>query len=283
MNHYFNFITRLAALPVALMVAAFLIVGMLGIYASPLFGPLVTNVTSAQTKPAGKGSFKVGASPLRKDKNIKLKMTAEDRQDLQVVANELNKVFNLPQNVYLSIDDCGVANAFYDPDTKEIIMCTELVKHFEQAFGKEFKDKEQAAEAVEDTTMFIFFHELGHAMIDIYDLPVTGREEDAVDQLATLIVADGSEAGAASVFNGALAFALLDDGELDESAFWDEHSMGRQRFYNVICLLYGQDPKAHKGLVNEEVLPQARAQRCPSEYQRTEKAWGTLLSPHLKN
>lgn len=273
MNHYF--ILR----PVALILATFMVIGILGIYALPLVG----DVTRAQAKPTGKGSFKVGTSPRRSDKSIKVNMSAEDRQALQELAAEMNKVFALPQDIYLSVNNCGQANAFYNPDSKEIIMCTELIKYFEQAFAKEFKDKEEAAEAVDDSTMFVFFHELGHALIDIYDLPVTGREEDAVDQLSTLIVADGSEEGAASVFNGALSFAITDEGDLDDSAFWDEHSMGRQRFYNIICLLYGQDPKTHKDLVNEEVLPPARAQRCPSEYQRAEKAWGALLSPYLKN
>lgn len=275
MNHHFNFITR----PAALMVAAFMIFGILGIYTSPLGKGLA----SAQGKPAGKGSFKVGASPKRRDKNIKLNMSAEDRQDLQAVAAEMNKVFILPQDLYLSVNNCGVANAYYDPSSKEIIMCKELATLFEQGFAKEYEDKDDAAQAVEDSTMFVFFHELGHALIDIYDLPVTGREEDAVDQLATLIVADGSEEGAASVFNGAVAFTVLDDGEISESAFWGEHSMGLQRFYNTICLLYGQDPQTHKDLVSEEVLPQARAQRCPGEYQRIEKAWGTLLAPHMKH
>lgn len=282
MNHHFNsrlFNLRWATLPVAFMAAAFMLVGLPWIY----MWSFDHGVASAQAKPAGKGIFKVGASPRRQDKKIKANMSAEDRQDLQEIATEMNKVFVLPEDVYLSVNNCGAANAFYDPNAKEIIMCTELVKYFEQAFAKEFKDKEQAADAVDDSTMFVFFHELGHALIDIYDLPVTGKEEDAVDQLSTLIVADGSDEGAASVFNGALSFAVTDEGELDDSAFWDEHSMGRQRFYNIICLLYGQDPNAHKDLVNEEVLPNARAQRCPSEYQRAEKAWGTLLSPHMKH
>ncbi len=275
MNHSFNFITR----PAALTVATLMIVGMLGIYTLP-WGKGVAN---AQAKPAGKGLFKVGASPKRQDKSIKANMTAENRQDLQAIATELNKTFSLPQDLYLSVNNCGVANAFYDPDSKEIIMCKELATLFAKGFAKEYEDKEEAAQAVEDSTMFVFYHELGHALIDIYDLPVTGKEEDAVDQLAALIVADGSEEGAASVFNGAVAFTVLDGDEIHESAFWGEHSMGIQRFYNIICMLYGQDPKAHKDLVNEEVLPQARAQRCPSEYQRIEKAWGTLLSPHMKN
>ncbi|HEX4946816.1 MAG TPA: DUF4344 domain-containing metallopeptidase [Blastocatellia bacterium] len=265
-----NFTSRLLALTLA----TFIVAG--GIYALPLVG-------LTQSRPAAKGNFKVGVSPLRQKKSVRLRMTAEDRQALQAVANDLNKVFILPQDIYLSIDDCGEANAFYDPNTKEIVMCTELVKYFEQAFAKEFEDKDEAAAAVDDSTMFVFFHELGHALIDIYDLPVTGREEDAVDQLSTLIVADGSPEGAASVINGALSFAITDEGDLDDSAFWDEHSMGRQRFYNILCLLYGQDPDAHKDLVSDEILPPARAQRCPSEYQRADKAWDALLSPHLKN
>ena len=277
MKNYFNTRSTL------LMIATCMIVGILGIYALPLGGPLGGNVARAQAKPAGKGLFKVGASPLRKDKNVKLKMTAEDRQALQAIATDLSKVFILPQDIYLSVNVCGETNAFYNPDTKEIIMCAELVTFLEQAFAKEYEDKDEAAEAADDSTMFIFFHELGHALIDIYDLPVTGKEEDAVDQLSTLIVADGSEEGAASVFNGGVAFTLFDNGELDESAFWGEHSMGLQRFYNVICMLYGQNPEAHKDLVKDEVLPKGRAQRCPSEYQRIEKAWGTLLSPHIKN
>lgn len=279
MNHSFIFITRSAALPAALMVTALMIVGILGMHTLPVG----KGVASAQARPAGKGSFKVGASPLRRDRSIKTNMSAEDRQDLQAIANELNKTFSLPQDLYLSLNNCGVANAYYNPNSKEIIMCTELVTLFEQGFAKEYANKEEAAQAAEDSTVFVFFHELGHALIDIYDLPVTGREEDAVDQLATLIVADGSEEGAVSLFNGAVAFTVLDGDELSESAFWGEHSMGIQRFYNTICLLYGQDPNAHKDLVKEEILPQARARRCPSEYQRIEKAWGALLSPHIKN
>ena len=33
----------------------------------------------------------------------------------------------------------------------------------------------------------IVLHEVGHALVDIHDLPVTGLEEDAVDQFSALI------------------------------------------------------------------------------------------------
>ncbi len=252
--------------------------GLLLVSASP-FSP---KTIRRQTKMVDKGDFKVGVSPSRPKNQVKAKMDAETRGVLQELADELNKMFILPENIYLSIEECGQANAFYDPNTKEIILCTELILDFDKAFAKEFKKAEDADAAVGDATVFVFFHELGHALIDVYDLPVTGKEEDAVDQLSTIIIADGSPEGAATAFNGALAFALTAPDDLDDSAFWGVHSMSQQRFYNVICLLYGQDPKAHKDLVNEEVLPKDRAASCPSEFARAEKAWDKILTPFLK-
>jgi hypothetical protein len=58
--------------------------------------------------------------------------------------------------------------------------------------------------------------------------------------------------------------------------------MGEQRFYNIICGVYGQNPVKNALLVKEGVLPEARAERCEGEYQQIEKSWGKLLAPHLK-
>jgi hypothetical protein len=244
--------------------------------------PIAPKKMHQQNKLVDKGDFKVGVSPSRPKNQVKAKMDAETRGVLQELADELNKTFILPENIYLSMEECGQANAFYDPNTKEIIMCVELIADFAKAFAKEFKKQDEGDAAVGDATVFVFFHELGHALIDVYDLPVTGKEEDAVDQLSTIIVADGSPEGAAAAFNGALAFAITAPDDLDESAFWGVHSMNQQRFYNIICLLYGQDPKAHKDLVNDEVLPKDRAASCPSEFARAEKAWDKILAPFLK-
>lgn len=233
--------------------------------------------------PQGKGgSFKVGMSPSKLKRGFKLNMTAEDRKDLQVVADELNQVFTLPQNVYLLTADCGEVNAYFSPETKEITMCTEYVTFLHEVFAKAMKNKDAAAEAADDAVMLIFFHELGHALINLYDLPITGKEEDAVDQLAVLIAADGSKEGAKSVINGAISWTLIGQ-DIDDSAFADEHSLNKQRFYNMLCLLYGQDPELHKPLVTQKTLPEARAELCPGEYARVEKAWGTMLAPHIKN
>jgi hypothetical protein len=64
-------------------------------------------------------------------------------------------------------------------------------------------------------------------------------------------------------------------------AFYDEHSLDEQRFYNIACLIYGADPTKYKGLVENKVLPEARARRCPTEWARISSAWTSLLKPYL--
>src|SRR5262249_24126457 len=124
-----------------------------------------------------------------------------------------------------------------------------------------------------------------HALVHVLDLPVTGKEEDAVDQLSTLILADGSDEGERSVLTAAKWFLReheQKDTDIEQLAFWDEHSLEAQRFYNYVCWLYGHDEKTYAGLVKEGALPEDRAVRCPGEYQQLQKSWSRLLEPHLK-
>lgn len=48
---------------------------------------------------------------------------------------------------------------------------------------------------VTGAVFFAFLYELGHALVDQLELPVTGKEEDAVDQLAAVILDEGAQQG----------------------------------------------------------------------------------------
>jgi hypothetical protein len=222
-------------------------------------------------------------------------------------------VFVLPATVTITLAQCGEANAYYQPETKTVSLCYELIDEYSDMFladAHSKQEKEDAGEAIAGATMFTLYHELGHALIDVYDLPVTGREEDAVDQLATILLVEGGEDGEAAALNGALSFlsdeedsaddtaeaddsaeaddeTVADDAdaeaeEVDDTAYWDEHSLGEQRFYNIICWIYGKDPEGYEDLVTDGTLPAARAARCEAEYAKMTKSWDVLLSPKMK-
>ena len=127
------------------------------------------------------------------------------------------------------------------------------------------------------------FHELGHCLIDVWDLPATGKEEDAVDQLAIVILLDGTKEGENMVVNAARWFFLISrDQRVADLAFWGEHSLELQRSYNLLCLTYGSNPQRNQWMVANNLLPVERAQGCPAEFKRVDRAWQRLLTPYLK-
>jgi hypothetical protein len=207
---------------------------------------------------------------------------ADEERSLEEVAAELNRAFSLPHDIFMSFGECGEPNAFYDPEKRLITVCEELVDDLYEAFRAGDKGEAELDEAVGNATTFVLFHELGHALVDAYDLPVTGREEDAVDQLSVLVLADGSDEGDRTVLDAALSFSGGGEAELDETAFADEHSLDRQRFYNIVCLLYGQNEEKFAPLVRDGVLPEGRAATCGEEFARVERSWGALLAPYVK-
>jgi hypothetical protein len=224
----------------------------------------------------GAGEFVVAYGEVEDTVYARWQREFRQNEYLEGMAQWLNGWIALPRNVTLAFAQCGEPNAFYQEDDHAVLLCLELVEELDAIFAR---DPDQA-QAVEDALLFTLLHEVGHALVHVLEIPVTGREEDAVDQLAALILADGTQDGDEAALNGVRG--LPDDGQLDELAFADEHALTAQRFYNVVCLLYGQDPDTYASWVEDGTLPPERAERCPVEYERTARSWDTLLAPYLK-
>ena len=188
----------------------------------------------------------------------------------------------LPKNIYLNFDTCGEANAFYSPDTAEITFCYELIDQYAEEFKTVAKTQKEVDNMVEDTVIQTLFHEMGHCLIDVWDLPATGREEDAVDQLATVLMLDGSAEGQQSAINAALEFEISSHNDKPgDMVFWDEHSFSKTRFFDMLCLVYGSNPTKNGNLIGPDLLPKERAVRCTTEWQRADHAWMKLLEPYI--
>lgn len=231
------------------------------------------------------GDFQVRYGKVRDAGYREWQEAFQESRLLEDTVEELNGVFSLPADVPVVLRECGEVNAFYDPENREISLCYEMVEDLSEMFFADAETDEEIEEAgtsVANATVFTLYHELGHALIDLYDLPVTGREEDAVDQLATMILLEGGDEGENAAIDGANSFVSEEETELEDLSFWDEHSLDDQRFYNILCWIYGKNPEDYEYLVEDETLPADRAQRCPGEYARMAKSWDKLLSPYVK-
>ena len=237
---------------------------------------------AAGKNPLDKGDFKVGFSPITKSKGQKKDMPKEEKATFQEVATALNSLIALPKDIYINIDTCGEANAFYSSETAEITFCYELLDQYEREFRTVSKVQAEIDAMVEDTLVQTLFHELGHCLIDVWDMPATGREEDAVDQLATIMMLDGSAEGQATAINAAREFAIAAKSEDPKNmVFSDEHSFSKTRFYDMLCLVYGSNPVKNRKMVGPNGLPAERAKGCESEYKRAERSWLRLLEPYI--
>lgn len=126
------------------------------------------------------------------------------------------------------------------------------------------------------------YHEFGHVLIDVLELPVFGPEEFAVDRFAIVLMNRmyDEDTVVRMTYDVAAAYdagALKEGDAGDAPALWDVHGLDRQRYYNLACLMYGAEPDTREDLAAELGLPQARIETCEEEYARTARAWGEVL------
>jgi hypothetical protein len=194
----------------------------------------------------------------------------------------LNDVLILRQDFPIIIQQCDTVNAWYDNEKKEIVMCDELFESFIQNFSYIVNTKEEVDSAVGAASVFILFHELGHGLIDVYDLTYSGNEEDVADQMASIILTGLGEDGPKVAITGANYFYITSSEIGPGYAFWDEHALNQQRYYNILCWVYGSNPQKFNYFVGTYGLPQERAERCQYEYGKIFEFWNIALSPYVK-
>ncbi len=191
--------------------------------------------------------------------------------------------FRLPRRLKLSLAGCdGEADAFYGDDA--ITICYEYIADlWKNRPAQTTPDGVTPIDAVLGPFVDTSLHEFGHALIDMLDLPVLGREEDAADLLASYIYLHFGKDEARRLILGT-AYAYMSEaksaGPLTLEKFANEHGTPAQRAYNVLCIAYGAEPKVFADVAKKH-LPKERAEQCEDEYQQVAHAFETLVGPHV--
>jgi hypothetical protein len=251
--------------------------------AVPAPPPLPVNAPDA-------GDFKVVYERVKNPDYRELQGVFRGTQLLEETARALNEKLALPADVTVTLRECGAADAAYEPGAHRVSICYELVDAFAGLFlsasGKA-PDAKQAGAAVAAATLFALFHETGHALIDLYQLPANGKEEETADQLATLVLLGAGRQGAASAIDSASTLLVqardaTARGRLAKVPFWSGHGFDEARLADVICWAYGKDPQGLQDQIADGTLLGGRAEGCPAEYGKLARAWAEPLFPHLK-
>jgi hypothetical protein len=191
----------------------------------------------------------------------------------------------LPRRLLLKIQGCdGVSNAWYGGDS--VTVCYE---YLDELWKNAAQETTPAGIAPIDTligpVVDVFLHEAGHAVFDILQVPLFGREEDAADQFSTYIMLKMEKDEARRLIMGN-AYQYKGDVQsptvpIPLKKFSDEHGTPSQRFFNVLCLAYGADKVLFADFVSKGYLPQDRAAGCGGEFAQVDFAFKRLIMPSI--
>jgi hypothetical protein len=137
---------------------------------------------------------------------------------------------------------------------------------------------------------YLLVHEIAHLLISEKNIPILAPVENAADYLATLALIreeplDPTQQDRALEFLFAAAEAFAESSRIGaalgaEAPYWGAHSLSIQRYYQIVCLLYGSDPEAFADLPAQASLPAVRAEECIAEYARASQAVERLLADY---
>jgi hypothetical protein len=202
-----------------------------------------------------------------------------------VMLQQMLSPFRLPRTLTVKVEGCdGDSNAWFEDDA--VTVCYEyLHETWRNAFKTTRFEGVAQIDVMLGPAFDVFLHEFGHAVFELLDVPLFGREEDAADQFSALIMLQFNKEEARRLILGtAYAYKVEVEGTTEEAGmtdFADEHGTPAQRFYNLLCVAYGAEPELFTEVVKKGYLPKDRAEGCEEEYAQAEKAWRRLIEPHI--
>ena len=211
-----------------------------------------------------------------------MKAHLEKSNIMQEVVDFLNDVIETRSNVRIIMGgDFGpvynytqiyIPYLFLD-DTKAMLLDARYYHH-----------RENIDLVLNDILMHTIFHEFGHALIEQYEIPVLGREEDAADSLANFLVLHHFDDGP-DILKSIADLFYLESKEVSRYSREDlagEHSLDIQRYYMIMCHAYGSDPQKNQEFRRKAKFTAERAESCELEFNDMAYSWVTLLKRYLK-
>jgi hypothetical protein len=262
-------------------------------YALGLLRPVCLSLFIACIAPAGAsslGELKTGQVrgeyvPPKNPAHRYVYERLKDRRVLERLSEYLAPI-KLPRELLIKLEGCdGEVNAFYENGV--VTVCYEYIDYIHaNAPRKAVPRGLTTSDAVIGPTVDVFLHEVGHAVFDLLQIPIFGREEDAADMFAAYMQLQFMPAEARVLV---LGNAFLGRVESQQAAryrrmmkdYANEHGLPAQRYYNTLCLAYGADPVLFADAVTTWGLPPTRAEQCADEYRQAARAFEKLIHPYV--
>jgi hypothetical protein len=199
---------------------------------------------------------------------------------LESVAEELNRVLDLPATVTLRTAECGHSTTSWALDSHTVTVCYEYLDALLVIAGENGVAPERSEQMFSGAVTFALFSEIGRALVALYSLPVPQGVDLAADQFAAITLAAAEQSGDPSA---AAALEFLDLALKDADAgleYLEPHGFDRARLEDVACILYGNSPATHTQA--RALIAPERLARCGEDVLAVAHQWDLWLKDHAR-
>lgn len=205
-------------------------------------------------------------------------------RDLEEIIEKTLKV-NKPINIYFVDDNTTIGNAYFMPSCNCIKISFDIIKKYASNASTTFTNINYG-DAVNGAMSLILMHELAHYLIYNYDIPITGKEENAADQFAIMALLLASNYDV-KFYNFAQLGIIgsFNDKPVNNREMVNVHAPTMERYYDMLTMFCGANLQNAKrlGLIGDKIfqLPTIRAINCEREYNSSAYTWRTLMKDYI--
>jgi hypothetical protein len=196
----------------------------------------------------------------------------------------------LPKPLTIRLAQCNAESMPYKSGGL-VTLCYEMVDRIVSVTNHGTQDAKEQALVTDGTFVQAVLHEVAHAVFDLLEVPVWGREDDAADRISALIMVQFGDEVALATIAGTAKFFEYSNKTWTGGDFAELGSPEAQRFYNYLCIAYGADPITFRFLAPRvgprsgtslvATLPPKRAERCSGEYAQVAHAFDLRIMPYV--
>ena len=170
-----------------------------------------------------------------------------------------------------------------------LIVAVLLIAAWPHANAEDATEEGYVTEFVYGNLAFILLHEIAHVIIEDFDVPVLGNNEDAADTLAAMFLIRLDRLSPDFRYIRMLVAAadgqriLWQRGAEQENPilYLANHPLSVQRAARMVCLAYGSEPELLEPLPEIFGLPEFRAFWCEEEFEAAEQAWSWVRDTYI--
>ncbi len=132
-----------------------------------------------------------------------------------------------------------------------------------------------------DVVLHVVLHELGHALVREFDLPVLGNEETMADAFATHFLTTHLPDRAAAVLEARTRSLMLEAGEVprEEWPVRGEHDNDARRAFQIAALAIAADAVKYTNVAKVVAMTDADLRRAQDYGAEIHRSWRRMLAP----